>query len=69
MKFHCSPFQNVVAQTAAIQAAAPPGFKVLTPGRDCHFWQRNYNGNDSDITRCKSPRDDRRWVTVNDSAE
>jgi hypothetical protein len=50
MKFHGPPFHNDVAQTAAILAAAPPGFKVLTPGRDCHFWQRNYNGNDSDIT-------------------
>ena len=50
MKFHCSPFQNVVAQTAAIQAAAPPGFKALTPGRDRHFRQRNDNGYGSDIT-------------------
>ena len=28
MKFHLSPFENVFAQTEAMQAVAPPGFKL-----------------------------------------
>lgn len=28
MKFHLSPFENVVDQTEAMQAVAPPGFKI-----------------------------------------
>jgi L-alanine-DL-glutamate epimerase-like enolase superfamily enzyme len=28
LKFHLSPFENVIAQTEAMQAVAPPGFKI-----------------------------------------
>ena len=28
MKYHVSPFHNVLEQTAAMQAVAPEGFKV-----------------------------------------
>jgi len=43
MKFHLSPFENVIEQTEAIQAVAPPGFRIhydfTMGGSDDHMFE------------------------------